>query len=134
MTQRKITICGKEVDIFYCAATEKGFETMTDKTVAVFWPTFKQNEQGETVLDQMPTAKTGDYLYLAIAGIVAADTYYKREATIDTNDILFNATPEERNLLVQTIAELRDEWYGIPKVVADAVAKENKTADAQAKN
>jgi hypothetical protein len=133
MTQRRITICGKEIDIFYCAATEKGFETMTDKTVAVFWPTFKQNEQGETVLDQMPTAKTGDYLYLAIAGIVAADTYYKRES-IDTNDILFNATPEERNLLVQTIAELRDEWYGIPKVVADAVAKENKADDVKAKN
>lgn len=133
MTQRRITICGKEIEIFYCAATEKGFEQMTDKTVAVFWPTFKQNEKGETVLDQMPTAKTGDYLYLAIAGIVAADTYYKRES-IDTNDILFNATPEERNLLVQTIAELRDEWYGIPKVVADAVAKENKASDAQAKN
>jgi hypothetical protein len=133
MTQRKITICGKEIDIFYCAATEKGFEQMSDKTISVFWPTFKQNEQGETVLDQMPTAKTGDYLYLAIAGIVAADTYFDRKG-IDTNDILFNATPEERNLLVQTIAELRDEWYGIPKVVADAVAKENKTADAQAKN
>jgi hypothetical protein len=134
MTQRKITICGKEIDIFYCAATETGFETLEpDKPVGIFWPTFKQNEQGETVLDQMPTAKTGDYLYLAIAGIVAADTYYDRKG-IDTNDILFNATPEERNLLVQTIAELRDERYGIPKVVADAVAKENKTADAQAKN
>ena len=26
MTSKKITICGKEVELFYCAATENGYE------------------------------------------------------------------------------------------------------------
>ena len=71
-----------------------------------------------------------------MAGIVAADTYYKRDAVINSEDILYNATPTERRLLIDTIVELRNEWYEVPKIIAEITRKENaKTkADEQPKN
>lgn len=137
MTSKKITICGKEVELFYCAATENGYERISDgKTIGVFIPTFKMDEEGNHVIDQLPAATNEDYLLLAIAGIVAADTYYKREAVINSEDILYNATPTERRLLIDTILELRNEWYEVPKIINEIMRKENAKvkADEQPKN
>lgn len=131
MTSKKITICGKEVELFYCAATENGYERISGgKTIGVFIPTFKSDGDGNQVVDQMPAATNEDYLLLAMAGIVAADTYYKREAVINSEDILYNATPTERRLLVETIVELRNEWYEVPKIIAEITSKENAKAKA----
>ena len=137
MTSKKITICGKEVELFYCAATENGYERISDgKTIGVFIPTFKMDEEGNHVIDQLPAATNEDYLLLAMAGIVAADTYYKREAVINSEDILYNATPTERRLLIDTIVELRNEWYEVPKIINEIMRKENAKvkADEQPKN
>jgi hypothetical protein len=137
MTSKKITICGKEVELFYCAATENGYERISDgKTIGVFIPTFKMDEEGNQVIDQLPAATNEDYLLLAMAGIVAADTYYKREAVINSEDILYNATPTERRLLIDTIVELRNEWYEVPKIINEIIRKENAKVnpDEQPKN
>jgi hypothetical protein len=137
MTSKKITICGKEVELFYCAATENGYERISDgKTISVFIPTFKMDEEGNHVIDQLPAATNEDYMMLAMAGIVAADTYYKREAVINSDDILYNATPTERRLLIDTIVELRNEWYEVPKIINEIIRKENAKVnpDEQPKN
>lgn len=130
MTKKEITICGKQVEIFYCTATENGFERMSGKQINVFLPTFKTDENGNQVIDKMPEATNEDYLYLAMSGIVAADTYYDRDTTITSKEILYEAKPAERNALVQAIIELRSEWYDIPKIVADIVKRENEKAKA----
>lgn len=137
MTSKKITICGKEVELFYCAATENGYERMSGgKTIGVFIPTFKTDKDGNQVIDKLPEATNEDFLLLAIAGIVAADTYYKRDAVINSEDILYDATPTERRLLIDTIIELRNEWYEVPKIIAEITRKENAKAkaDEQPKN
>ena len=111
---------------------------MSGKEISVFVPTFKTDENGQQVIDQLPEATNEDYLYLALSGIVAADTYYDRDATITSKEILYEAKPAERNELVKTIIELRREWYDIPKIVADIVKRENEKAkeqgDEEAKN
>lgn len=137
MTSKKITICGKEVELFYCAATENGYERISGgKTIGVFLPTFKSDGDGNQVVDQLPAATNEDYLLLAIAGIVAADTYYKRDAVINSEDILYKVSPSERMLLVKTIVDLRNEWYEVPKIIAETIRKENAKAraDEQPKN
>ena len=125
MTKKTITICGKEVEIFYCAATENGFERMSGKEISVFVPTFKTNEEGKTVIDNMPEATNEDYLQLAIAGIVAADTYYGREPSITSKEIIYEAKPQECQELLTAIVELRNEWYSVPKTVEDTIKKES---------
>ena len=138
MTKKEITICGKQVEIFYCTATENGYERMSGKEISVFLPTFKTDENGQQVIDQMPQATNEDYLYLALSGIVAADTYYERDTTITSKEILYEAKPAERNALVTAIIKLRNEWYDIPKILADIVKRENEKAkeqgDEEAKN
>ena len=37
--EKTITICGKEVRMRYCLASETGFEKLADKEVSVFLPT-----------------------------------------------------------------------------------------------
>jgi hypothetical protein len=94
------------------------------------------DEEGNHVIDQLPAATNEDYMMLAMAGIVAADTYYKREAVINSDDILYNATPTERRLLIDTIVELRNEWYEVPKIINEIIRKENAKVnpDEQPKN
>ena len=124
MTQKEITICGHEIKMLYCAATENGFERITKKSTSVFVPTFGKDEKGELVVTAPPTATTEDYLSLAIAAIVAAYSYNDEEPPIDSKNILYEATPDEVKLLLNTIIDLRNEWYGIPKIVEDTLKKE----------
>ena len=125
MTKKTITICGKEVEIFYCAATENGFERMSGKQISVFIPTFKKDENDKVVVDKMPEATNEDYLQLAIAGIVAADTYYDRDPSITSKEIIYEAKPQECQELLTAIVELRNEWYSVPKTVEDTITKES---------
>jgi hypothetical protein len=78
----------------------------------------------------MPSATNEDYMMLAISGIAAADSFNEREPVITSKDILYKATPAERTLLVDTIMELRNEWYEIPKIVNDIVDKEHEEEKA----
>ena len=126
MTKKTITICGKEVEIFYCTATENGYERMSGKQINVFVPTFKKNEKGETVIDKLPKATNEDYLTLAIAGIVAADSYYERESAITSKEIIYEAEPKDVKELITTIIDLRNEWYAVPKVVEESARKESE--------
>lgn len=130
MKQKKIEICGCEVELFYCAATENGFERLSGKLIDVFLPILAKNDEGKTVVAGMPPATNEDYMMLAIAGIAAADSFNERELVITSKDILYKATPAERTLLVDTIMELRNEWYEIPKIVNDTIDKEHEDEKA----
>ena len=130
MKQKKIEICGREVELFYCAATENGFERLSGKLIDVFLPILAKNDEGKMVVAGMPPATNEDYMMLAIAGIAAADSFNEREPVITSKDILYKATPAERTLLVDTIMELRNEWYEIPKIVNDTIEKEHEEEKA----
>ena len=130
MKQKKIEICGCEVELFYSAATENGFERLSGKLIDVFLPILAKNDEGKTVIAGMPPATNEDYMMLALAGIAAADSFNEREPVITSKDILYKATPAERTLLVDTIMELRNEWYEIPKIVNDAIEKEHEEEKA----
>ena len=131
MKQKKIEICGREVELFYCAATENGFERLSGKLIDVFLPILAKNDEGKMVVAGMPPASNEDYMMLAMAGIAAADSYHEvAEPTITSREILYEATPAERTKLVDAIMELRNEWYEIPKVVGDAIDKEHEEEKA----
>lgn len=119
MNEKIIEIGGKSVKMLYCAATENGYEDITGKSINVFVPEFGQDENGNDIITKPADAKIGDYISLAIAGIVSAYTRDNEELPISDTYILYNATPEERNMLITAIVELRNAWYHLPVVVAD---------------
>lgn len=129
-SEKTINICGKDVKMRYCAATETGYEQLSGKSVATFIPTIGKNEQGEDIIVKPAEATIHDYLMLAVSAIVAAYSRKGEEPPVTTEDILYEATAEETRKLIEFIVELRNDWYNVPKVVLDA-DKAQKPADSE---
>ena len=127
MKKRTIELCGKQVEICYCAATEQGYEIMSGKSIQVFFPTYGKDEEGKDKMVAPPEATTGDYMMLGLAGIFAAYGSMDQESPITQNDVLYHIGRKERDLLITTIVDLRNEWYDIPSVV-----KKNLTTEQNA--
>lgn len=106
-TEKTIQICGHDVRLRYCAAAETGFEKLTGKSIADLQ--FNMQE---------------DMFNLALACIVAAYERTGEALPIDSGTLLYDATPKEIIALFTTVLELRAEWYGLPKVVADELKAE----------
>lgn len=124
---RKIEILGREVEMMYCAATETGFEDIAHKTADIFNPIPVLDDEGNVKELMPPPATTKDYIYLAVACVVAAYASRGEEAPNLTNDILYNATPAEVQLLTRTAIELKLEWYKIPETATiDKIEDEGK--------
>ena len=112
MTNEKtITICGKEVRLRYCAATENGFELMSGKKI--YEIDFQSQE---------------DLTRLAIASIIAAYERDGQDAPIEAKEILYDATPAEIVELFKTTMELRAAWYEVPLILKEQIEAENAAA------
>ena len=122
MKQKTITICNKEVQMIYCAATENVFEEISSKEIGIFIPKIEKDEEGKSKVSI--EAKVSDWLRLAIASIVAAYTRHKQEPPVTFDDVVYDASPTERNEMISTIIELRNEWYDIPKIAAEIAEKD----------
>lgn len=134
MTEKKITICGQEVRICYCAATENAFENITGKSISVFVPTFGKNDKGENIITEPAKAMTGDWMFLGIGGIIAAYSKYNQEPPIDTNKILYDAKPKDVSNLITSIVELRSQWYKVPEIIPKDEQPANDDTEEQQKN
>ena len=113
MNTKTIKLCGKDVQIGYCAATENAFENFSDKSIQVFVPTYGKDKDGKDIILAPAEAKLGDYVLLAFAGIYAAYSYLGEGSV-------------ERNVLIEAIIALRNEWYSIPAVVKENLTTETK--------
>lgn len=135
--ERTITLNGQQVQMIYCTATENGYEKLADNSIAVFFPTFGKDKKGRDIITEPASAKTGDYITLAMAAIVAAYAKADKEPPIDGKYILYEANPQERAELLTAIREMQAEWYNVPKVVADTLkseAADNQGGKGKGKN
>lgn len=128
--QKEITINGQQVEMIYCTATENGFEEISRKSINVFLPTFGTDEEGNTIIKEAAPCTIGDWVTLAMAAIVAAYTKDSKEVPVSSEYMLYESTPQERNDLITSIVELRNEWYGVPKVVEEQLKQETAQAEA----
>lgn len=100
-TEKTITICGKEVKLLYCAATENGYEQLAGQSI-----------------NDLDFRKQSDLMKLALAAIISAYSRDKHEPPITDSDLLYNAEPKDITQLIIAVLELRAEWYNVPLVVA----------------
>jgi hypothetical protein len=118
IAEKTIQICGNDVRLRYCAATETGYESLSGKNVNVFTSTPTEfDKDGKPTKFDPPVATTQDYLTLAVAAIVAAYARNEEEPPVKSEDILYDATPQEVSNLLTTVVMLRVEWYKVPEVV-----------------
>ena len=123
-------ICGQEVKMRYCAATETGFETLSGKSSGIFTPTpIEFDKDGKATKYDKPTATTDDYIKLGLAAIIAAYGRNDQTPPITAEDILFDASPEEVITMIDTVTKIRKEWYAMPDVVPASETDEQPKAD-----
>lgn len=125
MTETTITLCGKEVKMRYCAATEIGYEELTDKSSAIFVPEVIKDKNGK-IKDVKQNANLNDYIKLSIAGIIAAYPDGE-EPPVTAKQIVNEATGEEITSMVTAIVKLRGEWYRIPTPAVDNTPADEST-------
>lgn len=125
--EKTIKICGKDVQMRYCLASETGFEKLADKEVSVFLPTptSRQDDKGNTIYDK-PKATTDDFIRLGIACIVAAYERTEQEPPVNVGDIMYDATPDEVAAMIASTYELRMKWYELPGVIKPETEKKEE--------
>ncbi len=109
MTTKEITLCGQQVKLMYCAASENGFEDLSRKSI-----------------NDLDFTKSKDMMNLAISCIIAAYTESNQEPPIKSEDILYKATSKELTDLYLTVLNLRAAWYNVPNIVSDQLKKESE--------
>ena len=116
MNEKTINICGKEVRLRYCAATETGFEQLAGKSIGDF------NSQE-------------DLIRLSVAAIIAAYQREGQEPPIESKEILYDAKPAEIIELFKAILEARAAWYNVPLVLKESIkAEQVNQSDEAPKN
>lgn len=101
MKTKEITLCGKQVTVAYCYATEIAFGNFTGLSI-----------------DQFDAHNSEHPIYLILSAIQAYNLSLSEDKKSDIRDydIMYNATPDEIKIAFRTICELKCEWYGIPLI------------------
>ena len=125
MKTKKITICGKQVTLGYCFATEISYKILAEEDITNFIESAINDIQNE----HMPDVRKSIYAILA-AMTAYCDANGVKDYPITDDKIMFNAAPTEIGTAIGTIIGLRTEFYRIPKdepkEESDNKAEENK--------
>lgn len=125
MIKKETTICGKQVTLAYCYATEIAFKDLSDQDITYF-----MIEAIPQIQDQkMPSAKKVTHLIVA-----SMMSYYEskdEKMPIDVKDIMYQATALEIGNALGVIIGLRAEFYHIPSGEPE---DKPKGGDAELKN
>ena len=114
--EKTINICGKEVSIRYCAATETGFEQLSGKSSDIFTPQPERDSDGN-IIGYTQRANMDDYIKLSIAAIIAAYSVKGEDAPVTAEDVMYNASSKDISGMLTAVIQLRNQWYDIPSVV-----------------
>jgi hypothetical protein len=116
MKTKEITLCGQQVTIGYCYATEIGYKILSDQDITDFIAEAIPALQDE----RMPNPQ--NTIYLIVAAIQA---YYeslpvgpdgkKPEPPVKDSDIIYHGDPLEIGTAIGTILSLRNDFYHVPK-------------------
>ncbi len=129
ISEKTIKICGHDVQMRYCAATETGYERISGQSSDIFVPDVEKDEEGN-IIQVTQKAKADDYIKLAIAAIIAAYARQDQDPPITADDIIYDAEPDEVQQLITSVMELRAKWYNIPTVVAESPESKQSDDDA----
>jgi hypothetical protein len=134
IAEKTIKICGQEVMMRYCAATETGYEALSGKPTDIFVPqVLERDAEGKPTKVQPPQATADDYLKLAIAAMTSAYACRHEDTPINVEQIMYEAGPEEITNLITTIIDLRNLWYQVPAIVPkeDDLTPEHEEQEAK---
>ena len=110
MITKEITLCGKQVTLAYCFATEISYKILSDEDVTDFI-----TEAAVAIQDKkrMPDIRKSIFLVLA-----SMQSYYEskdEQAPITDKQLMYDSTQEELGTALGVVIGLRTNFYHIPK-------------------
>ena len=108
MITKEITICGKQVTLAYCYATEISYKILTDEDIIDFGQEIVEKIQHE----QMPDIRKTIFLILA-----SMNAYYEskgEKAPVTDKELMYECTPQEIGQALGVIIGLRSQFYHVP--------------------
>lgn len=130
MKTKEITLCGKQVTLAYCYATEIGYKFLADEDISDF-----TREALECIKQNvMPDIKK-TILFVGASITSYYDSLPKEDnvkAPINDGDLMYKCSPEDIGLALGTVLALRAEFYGIP--ASEAKEQEQNQKESNSKN
>lgn len=112
MKIKEITICGKQVTLAYCYATEIAFRNFTGVPI-----------------DEFDAKNPEQAIYLLLASIQSYCLSNDTKAEIQDTDLMYKAKSDELINAVKAVFDLRRDWYNLPKGEEDIDKSEEKEGD-----
>jgi len=109
MITKEITICGKQVTLAYCYATEIAYKDLSEENIADYIKEAVACIQKETDPDVKHT------IYAILACMLAYYQSRGEEAPLTDTDLMNDAKPAELGTAIFTIIGLRMDFYHIPQ-------------------
>lgn len=109
ISERKITIAGKEVNLSYCYATEIGFKILAGEDISEFAKEVLEAIQNKVMPD------TEKSIFLIIAAAQSYSESHEEKEQINSSDLMFKCSPEELATALGTIIVMKAEFYNLPK-------------------
>ena len=108
MITKEITLCGKQVTLAYCYATEIAYKDLSDENISDYI------KEAVACIQQKNDPDVKHTIHAIISSILA---YYEdpAKAPVTDRDIMRDATPEELVTAIFTIIGLRMDFYKVPK-------------------
>ena len=108
MIQKEITLCGKQVTLAYCYATEIAYKNMTNEDM------FDYAKHAVEAIQAQRDPDIEKTIYAILACMMA---YYEdaEKAPVKDLEIMKQATPVEIGTAMLTILSMRSEFYHVPK-------------------
>ena len=108
MIKKEITLCGKQVTLAYCYATEIAYKDLANEDML---------DYAKHALESIQAQRDPDIKRTIFAIIACMMAYYEDsdKAPVKDSDIMKEATPVEIGTAMLTILNMRNEFYNIPK-------------------
>lgn len=119
MIKKEITLCGKQVTLAYCFATEIGYKILAEEECTDFIKEVFASIES----NRMPDTKKS--IMLIIAAATAYSEFKGEEVPIDNKDIMYNASSIEIGNAIGVLVSMYVEFYKMP------AGEEEKKPDEQ---
>jgi hypothetical protein len=128
MITKEITICGKQVTLAYCYATEISYKILSDEDIIDFGQEVVEKIQHE----QMPDIRKTIFLIIA-----SMQSYYKskgEQCPVTDKELMYECTPQDIGMALGVIIGLRTNFYHVPSDEPEDKEPKGKRVTRKQKN
>lgn len=128
MITKEVTLCGKQVTLAYCYATEISYKILSDEDIIDFGQEVVEKIQHE----QMPDIRKTIFLIIA-----SMQSYYEskgQECPVTDKELMYECTPQEIGMALGVIIGLRTNFYHVPSDEPEDKEPKGKRVTRKQKN